>query len=548
MYGKSVHTMNRKAVEKRNIKIEDATLRSQSQDNGADEQSDQATAGDVSSCQSDQATAGGRQPLRRKYRPYRPTQYKTSEEELEQAFRECLKRIGVSSDDDSDLDKASRECVKKMGVSSDDDESKSSKSTGTSPHARAVTADEAGVDYGGEILGISAGETGEGLGLLSKGMRKIVAEAEADDYDSPKQKRDIQYNKKTKDEAATIAATPSPLPSELVATILEMSATPIHTIMQMGTSSKLVVREVLPKLRHLFILRSKDLDVQTAIKLLSPSKLLGMDICCLISLANSSSISSQKYNVGASHKIPFFLSQFPNLKRVYLGGTRRLPVLSMYEPFRCVLPEDHREFHNGLLWALCGAFRSRALSQNLIIDGLVYSGIYCLWSQDRRGNDDEGDNARTSCTFCDAVLDHFPVPMIIRHTVRSRGDSSLCFDERQIYERLMKRSEDLVWKSLLDDTFEVLRHERPAVVSITPSSATRIVNLCSWDLRPNCSKPYWNEILGRFTCISRTFYMVLSYVDSTVEEKRFEIFEDNPRPQLRELLTTNIGDRRSIEE
>ena len=42
-YGESVLTMNRKAVEKRNIKIEDATLRSQSQDNGADAQSDQAT-------------------------------------------------------------------------------------------------------------------------------------------------------------------------------------------------------------------------------------------------------------------------------------------------------------------------------------------------------------------------------------------------------------------------------------------------------------------------------------------------------------------------
>ena len=537
--------MNRKAIEKRNIRIEDATLRSQSQDNGADAQSDQATAGDVSSCQSDQATAGGRKPLRREYRPYRPTQYKTSEEELEKAFRECLKRIGVSSDDDSDLDKALRECDKKMGVSSDDDESKSSKSTGTSSH-RAVTAEEAGVDYRGEISDISVGVTEDDIGLLSKATRKIVTEPVADD--SPKQKRDIQCNEKTKRKAATMVDTSCSLPSDLVATILEVAATPIHTIMQMGISSKLVVREVLPKLRHLFILRSKDLDVQTAIKLLSPSKLSGMDICCLISLANSSSISSQKYNVEASHKIPFFLSQFPNLRRVYLGGTRRLPVLSMYEPFRCVLPEDHREFHNGLLWALCGAFRSRALSQNLIIDGLVYSGIYCLWSQDRRGNDDEGDNARTSCTFCDAVLDHFPVPMIIRHTVRSRGDSSLCFDERQIYERLMKRSEDLVWLSLLDDTIEVLRHERPAVVSITPSSATRIVNLCSWDLRPNCSKPYWNEILGRFTCISRTFYMVLSYVDGTVEEKQFEIFEDNPRPQLRELLTTNVGDRRSIEE
>ena len=335
----------------------------------------------------------------------------------------------MSSDDDSDLDKAFRECVKKMGVSSDDDESKSSKSTGTSSH-REVTAEEAGVDYKGEILGNSADVTGEGLDLLSKAMRKIVTEAEADDL--PKQKRDIQCNEKTKSEAATMVDTSCSLPSDLVAGILEMATTPVHTIMEMGASSKLVVREVLPKLRHLFILRSKDLDVQTAIKLLSPSKLLGMDICCLISLANSSSISCQKYNVEALHKIPFFLSQFPNLRRVYLGGTRRLPVLSMYEPFRCVLPEDHREYHNGLLWALCGAFRCRALSQNLIINGLVYSGIYCLWSQDRRGTDDEGDGARTSCTFCDAVLDHFPVPMIIRHTVRSRGDSSLCFDEHSL--------------------------------------------------------------------------------------------------------------------
>ena len=348
-------------------------------------------------------------------------------------------------------------------------------------------------------------------------------------------------NAETKNEAVAIGTAPCSLPSDLVATILEMAAVPIQTIMQMGAGSRFVVREVLPNLCQLTIWRSRDLDVPTAIKLLSPSKVEGIDVCCLISLANSSSISSQKYNVEASHKIPFFLSQFPNLKRAYLGGTRRLPVLSMYEPFRCELPEDHREFHNGLLWALCGAFRSRALSQNVIIDGLVYSGIYCLWSQDHAAL------ARTSCTFCDAVLDHFPVPMIIRHTVRSRGDSSLCFDERQIYERLMKRSEDLVWKALLDDTIEVLRHERPTVVTITPSSATRIVNLCSWDLRPNCSKPYWNDILGGFTCISRTLYMVISFVDGSVAENRFEIFEDNPRPQLRELLTTNVEDRRSIE-
>jgi len=338
---------------------------------------------------------------------------------------------------------------------------------------------------------------------------------------------------------------PATLPSDLIATILEMAATPIHTIMSMGIGSRLVVREVLPKLRRLVIWRSNDLDIPMANQYLSPSKVTSIDICCLISLADSASISSQKYNVKASHSIPFFLSQFPMLQRVYLGGTRRLPVLSMYEPFRCVHPEDHREFHNGLLWALCGAFQTRALNQNLSIEGLVYSGIYCLWSQDRArgvGNDDE-HSGRASCTFCDAILDHFPVPMIIRHTVRSRGDSSLCFGERQIYERLMKRSEKLVWKALLDDTIEVLRHDRPTVVSITPSSATRIVNLCLWDLRPNCSETYWEKILDGFSCISRTLFMVISYVDNSVEENRFDIFEDNPRAQLRELLTTNEEDR-----
>ena len=341
-----------------------------------------------------------------------------------------------------------------------------------------------------------------------------------------------------------------PLPSDLVATILQMAATPIHIIMQMSISSKVATREVLPKLRRLVIWRAQDLDARNAIRFLSPSEITTMDICCLVSLADSSSISSQKYNVEASHAIPTFLSQFPKLQRVYIGGTRRLPVLSMYEPFRCVAPEDHREYHHGLLWALCGAFRSRALSQKLEVDGLVYSGVYCLWNQDRRGIADvEGGNERKSCTFCDGVLDCFPVPMIIRHTVRSRGDSSLCFGERQIYERLMKRSGELVWKALLDDNIEVLRHEaEPTVVSITPSSATRIVNLCSWDLRPDCSKPYWEKILGGFTCISRTLFMVLKYVDSNVADNRYEIFEDNPRAQLQELLTTNAEDRRSSDE
>ena len=43
----------------------------------------------------------------------------------------------------------------------------------------AVAAEEAGIDYHGDVLGISAGVTGEGLGLLSKAMRKVVTEGEA---------------------------------------------------------------------------------------------------------------------------------------------------------------------------------------------------------------------------------------------------------------------------------------------------------------------------------------------------------------------------------
>jgi len=43
----------------------------------------------------------------------------------------------------------------------------------------AVAAEETGIDYRGDVLGISAGVTGEGLGLLSKAMRKVVTEGEA---------------------------------------------------------------------------------------------------------------------------------------------------------------------------------------------------------------------------------------------------------------------------------------------------------------------------------------------------------------------------------
>mmetsp|Transcript_29399 Transcript_29399/g.53850 ORF Transcript_29399/g.53850 Transcript_29399/m.53850 type:complete len:174 (+) Transcript_29399:409-930(+) len=43
-----------------------------------------------------------------------------------------------------------------------------------------LAAEEAGIDFHGDVLGISAGVTGEGLGPLSKAIREIVTQGEAE--------------------------------------------------------------------------------------------------------------------------------------------------------------------------------------------------------------------------------------------------------------------------------------------------------------------------------------------------------------------------------
>mmetsp|Transcript_10544 Transcript_10544/g.22878 ORF Transcript_10544/g.22878 Transcript_10544/m.22878 type:complete len:338 (-) Transcript_10544:2741-3754(-) len=333
--------------------------------------------------------------------------------------------------------------------------------------------------------------------------------------------------------ASSPSRNPARLPSDLVATIFEFSGLAIHQIMQIGISSRFVSQDVLSKMTGFVVWRTKDLDVPTARKLLNMDKITSISIGCLIKLAESS-VSAQHYDVEASHRIPFFISLFPNLERVFIGGTCRLPVLATYEPYRCSSPADHREYHHGLLWALCGAFRTGVLSQGLEIEGLVYSGIYCLWNRDQ----DEPE----SCTFCNAVLRHFPIPMIIKYAVRSRGDSNLCYNERQIYEKLIERSGAEVWSTVMNDTVLHMNDEESGdgtAFSFTPAAVERISNLSSWGLGPDCSGAYWRNIRAKFTNnrITRTAFLVLQLVDDEVDELDLNLCEDNPRPRLRELLT-----------
>lgn len=119
----------------------------------------------------------------------------------------------------------------------------------------------------------------------------------------------------------------------------------------------------------------------------------------------------------------------------------------------------------------------------------------------------------------------------------------------------MERSEADVWSTIMNDTIlgetpaippMLLSHEKrrdgTKVLSFTPAVVERVCNLKSWGLAPDCSKAYWKDIRASFGSngchITRTAFCVLRLVDDEADETEFDdIFEDTPRPRLRQLLT-----------
>ena len=126
-----------------------------------------------------------------------------------------------------------------------------------------------------------------------------------------------------------------------------------------------------------------------------------------------------------------FLTAFMNLKEFYLGGNDKPDPDSRrthgYSPQHCKHPITHKELMKDMMKSLCNAFRTRTLSQKVLVRGLM--GDYGRTHACQPAEAVEG----SPCPMCREILMTFP-PSLIRALDRgtntrddSLGDmSSIC--------------------------------------------------------------------------------------------------------------------------
>ena len=141
-------------------------------------------------------------------------------------------------------------------------------------------------------------------------------------------------------------------------------------------------------------------------------------------------------SVGTATRSVPYLTSFPKLKRVFLGGLFRDPddgkwIFFRYWHSSCREPEDHLTVFRGLVEHLCGAFQSRSLSPSLHLEGVLdVDQLVCRAY-------DEGDGRR--CRRCWNAATFFP-PSLVLHSVPK--NNCLCLPYSDRIEALASRHEN----------------------------------------------------------------------------------------------------------
>jgi len=131
-----------------------------------------------------------------------------------------------------------------------------------------------------------------------------------------------------------------------------------------------------------------------------------------------------------------YLTSFPKLKRVFLGGLFRDHDdekwnKSSYWHSSCREPEDHLTVFRGLVEHLCGAFQSRSLSPSLRLEGVLdYDQLVCR-------TDEEEDGRR--CRRCWNAANFFPPSLVLE---RAPKNSCLCLPYSERIEALATRHDN----------------------------------------------------------------------------------------------------------
>ena len=170
-------------------------------------------------------------------------------------------------------------------------------------------------------------------------------------------------------------------------------------------------------------------------------------LCLLSELPNE---QGDVLSVETAERIVPFVSSLRKLTRCFLGGMPRQGFPHVYKRTHCVQPEDHQSIFRGLVTTFAGAFRSKALSQDLRLEGIVGGDIdgVSLMVVNSTGTQlecsDEEEDPNEPCRCCRAIVSSFPLKTVVELVY----EKEVCVSRENIIEMIRSREG---WRAVMDD-------------------------------------------------------------------------------------------------
>ena len=214
---------------------------------------------------------------------------------------------------------------------------------------------------------------------------------------------------------------PAHLPAPCLAAVLNFMR--YADVRQCMLAGKMMAVEAAGHVETLNITKASELDAPSARRFRSASE---VNVLCLVSETDAEDDREDRQyppdqiSMETVTRVVPFLSSFPNLERIFLGGLFLEGAVwerYQYNHDECIDPRDHQAIFKALIQNIIGGFQSRTLTQILELDGILDSGqLQCADADDDA--DDGRENPDHPCQFCRHLLSSFPLHLLLEPVSR----------------------------------------------------------------------------------------------------------------------------------
>ena len=202
--------------------------------------------------------------------------------------------------------------------------------------------------------------------------------------------------------------TPPPLPLHLPAPVWGrvLDYMPYQEVRSALLICKAIANEAVRYVLTLNKVRDCELDIPAARRF---QNIEHVNVCCLLKVNEASQNWRERMiisSITARATVPF-LQSFPWLSSIFVGGVTSQGEKALYSPYQCS-GEKHVLIFRSLLSSFIGAYKTRALSQEISLSGVLDpDSLYSI--KEKCKTDREDRDPPNECRFCREACKHLPL-------------------------------------------------------------------------------------------------------------------------------------------